>query len=106
MSLVQGFRLRGHVNRAMRMAFGAFLPPAVVILPVRGIDPGFDDNVRAILRQSYPTYRLPVVVGDPGAPLADRVPALTPEWSRVPISVVGAETADLPGQAKPGRSGL
>src|SRR5439155_15741964 len=43
MSLVQGFRLRGNVRRGMRLAFGGFLPPAVVILPVRGIDPGFDE---------------------------------------------------------------
>ena len=88
MSLVQGFRLRGNVRRGMRLAFGGFLPPAVVILPVRGIDPGFDENVRAILRQSYPKYRLLVVVDDPGDPIPDRVRAITPESSRVPISVV------------------
>src|SRR5437879_3585314 len=90
----------------MRLAFGGFLPPAVVILPVRGIDPGFDDNVRAILRQTYPTYRLLVVVDDPGDPIADRVRAITPESSRVPISVVVAEPADLPGKVNAVRSGL
>src|SRR5256714_1441547 len=106
MSLAQGFRLRGHVRRGMRLAFGGFLPPAVVILPVRGIDPGFDDNVRAILRQTYPTYRLLVVVDDPGDPAADRVRAISPESSRVPISVVVAGPADLPGKVNAVRSGL
>src|SRR5256885_10817047 len=86
MSLAQGFRLRGHVRRGMRLAFGGFLPPAVVILPVRGIDPGFDDNVRAILRQTYPTYRLLVVVDDPADPVPARVRAVTPGPSRVPVS--------------------
>ncbi len=106
MSLVQGFRLRGHVSRAMRMAFGAFLPPAVVILPVRGIDPGFDENVRAILRQTYPEYRLLVVPDDSADPAADRVRAIALESPRVPVSVVVAEPADLPGKVNAVRSGL
>ncbi len=106
MSLAQGFRLRGHVRRAMRLAFGAFLPPAVVILPVRGIDPGFDDNVRAILRQTYPEYRLVVVVDDPADPAADHVRGIAPESARVPISVVVAEPGGLPGKVNAVRSGL
>ena len=105
-SLVQGLRLRGHVNRAMRLAFGAFLPPAVVILPVRGIDPGFDENVRAILRQTYPSYRLLVVADDPADPAADQVRAIASESQRVPVSVVVSETTDLPGKVNAVRSGL
>src|SRR5206468_12728998 len=106
MSLGQGLRMRGHVRRAMRLAFGAFLPPVVVILPVRGMDPGFDDNVRAILRQTYPKYRLVVVADDPADPAADRVCAIATETSRVPVSVVVAEPADLPGKVNAVRSGL
>jgi cellulose synthase/poly-beta-1,6-N-acetylglucosamine synthase-like glycosyltransferase len=106
MSLVQGLRLRGHVNRAMRLAFGAFLPPAVVILPVRGVDPGFDENVRAILRQTYPKYRLLVVSDDPADPAADRVRVIAAESRRVPVSVVVAETTGLPGKVNAVRSGL
>src|SRR5437867_10912763 len=98
MSLGQGLRLRGHVRRAMRLAFGAFLPPAVVILPVRGMDPGFDDNVRAIVRQTYPKYRLVVVAEDPVDSAADQVRAIARETSRVPVSVVVADPGDLPGR--------
>jgi cellulose synthase/poly-beta-1,6-N-acetylglucosamine synthase-like glycosyltransferase len=90
----------------MRLAFGAFLPPAVVILPVRGIDPGFDENVRAILRQTYPKFRLMVVVDDPADPAADRVRAIAVEPSRVSVSVVVAEPAHLPGKVNAVRSGL
>jgi len=105
-SLEQGFRLRGHVRRAMRMAFGAFLPPVVVILPVRGIDPGFDENVRAILRQTYPKYRLVVVSDDLADPAADRARAIAAESPRVPVSVVVAEPGDLAGKVNAVRSGL
>ncbi|TMA03297.1 MAG: glycosyltransferase family 2 protein [Methanobacteriota archaeon] len=106
MSLGQGLRLRGHVRRAMRLAFGAFLPPAVVILPVRGMDPGFDDNVRAIVRQTYPKYRLVVVADDPVDSAADQVRAIARETSRVPVSVVVADPGDLPGKVNAVRSGL
>jgi cellulose synthase/poly-beta-1,6-N-acetylglucosamine synthase-like glycosyltransferase len=90
----------------MRLAFGAFLPPAVVILPVRGVDPGFDENVRAILRQTYPKYRLLVVSDDPADPAADRVRVIAAESRRVPVSVVVAETTGLPGKVNAVRSGL
>ena len=106
MSLGQGLRLRGHVRRAMRLAFGAFLPPVVVILPVRGMDPGFDDNVRAIVRQTYPKYRLVVVADDPVDSAADQVRAIARETSRVPVSVVVADPGDLPGKVNAVRSGL
>ena len=106
MSLGQGLRMRGHVRRAMRLAFGAFLPPVVVILPVRGMDPGFDDNVRAILRQTYPKYRLVVVADDPVDSAADQVRAIARETSRVPVSVVVADPGDLPGKVNAVRSGL
>src|SRR5438034_10951163 len=106
MSLGQGLRMRGHVRRAMRLAFGAFLPPVVVILPVRGMDPGFDDNVRAILRQTYPKYRLVVVADDPVDSAADQVRAISRETSRVPVSVVVADPGDLPVKVNAVRSGL
>src|SRR5947208_12486075 len=106
MSLGQGLRMRGHVRRAMRLAFGAFLPPVVVILPVRGMDTGFDDNVSAIVRQTDPKYRLVVVADDPVDSAADQVRAIARETSRVPVSVVVAEPADLPGKVNAVRSGL
>src|SRR5947208_15600885 len=77
-SLAQGIRLRGHIRRAMRLAFGAYLPPVVLVLPVRGLDQGFDDNVRAISSQAYPRFRDLVVAVDPAAPAAAAAGALAP----------------------------
>lgn len=105
-SLAQGVRLRGQVRRAMRLAFGAYLPPAVVILPVRGLDDGFDENIRAILSQSYPTYRLLVVADDTHEPASERVRAIAPEFPRVRVAVVQSETTDLPGKVNALRSAL
>jgi len=70
------------------------------------MDPGFDDNVRAIVRQTYPKYRLVVVAEDPVDSAADQVRAIARETSRVPVSVVVADPGDLPGKVNAVRSGL
>jgi len=37
-------------------------PPAVVILPIKGVDAGFDDHIRRLLNQRYRRYRVMFVV--------------------------------------------
>src|SRR5437867_7614145 len=105
-SLAQGVRLRGHVGRAMRLAFGAYLPPVVVILPVRGLDEGFDDNVRAILSQAYPRFRVLVVADDPAEPAAARARDLAREFPRIPVTLILSEPATVPGKVNALRSAL
>src|SRR5438034_2859200 len=105
-SLAQGIRLRGHVRRAMRLAFGAYLPPVVVILPFRGLDEGFDDNVRAILSQAYPRFRILVVADDPAEPAAVRAHDLAREFPRIPVTLILSEPAPVPGKVNALRSAL
>src|SRR5436189_4406479 len=105
-SLAQGIRLRGHVRRAMRLAFGAYLPPVVVILPVRGLDEGFDDNVRAILSQAYPRFRILVVADDPAEPAAVRAHDFAREFPRIPVTLILSEPATVPGKVNALRSAL
>lgn len=105
-SLAQGVWLRGHVRRAMRLAFGAFLPTAVVLLPVRGLDEGFEENLRAILSQDYPKYRLVVVADDPEDPAVARVQEIASGFPRVRVAVVLSEPAELRGKANALRSAL
>src|SRR5438034_9968039 len=105
-SLAQGTRLRDHVRRAMRLDFGAYLPPVVVILPVRGLDEGFDDNVRAILSQAYPRFRILVVADDPAEPAAARARDLAREFPRIPVTLILSEPATVPGKVNALRSAL
>src|SRR2546429_5110847 len=105
-SLAQGIRLRGHIRCGMRLGFGAYLPPVVVILPVRGLDEGFDDNVRAILSQAYPRFRVLVVADDPADPAAARARDLAREFPRIPATVILSEPATVPGKVNALRSAL
>src|SRR5438067_494345 len=105
-SLAQGIRLRGHVRRAMRLAFGAYLPPVVLVLPVRGLDEGFDDNVRAILSQAYPRFRILVVADGPAEPAAARARDLAREFPRIPVTLILSEPATVPGKVNALRSAL
>ncbi|HYV08447.1 MAG TPA: glycosyltransferase family 2 protein [Thermoplasmata archaeon] len=105
-SIAQGVRLRGQVRRASRTALGAFLPPCVVILPVRGLDEGFDENVRAILSQSYPSYRLLVVTDDLEDPAAIRIREIAAGFPRIRVDLVASEPNELRGKVNALRSAL
>src|SRR5437667_6813335 len=105
-SLVQGIRLRGGVRRGMRLALGAFLPSIVLILPVRGLDEGFGENVRALLSQAYPRYRLLVVADDSSDPAPARIETIAREFPRVPATKILADANPLGGKVNALRSAL
>jgi len=105
-SLAQGLRLRGRVRTALRMAFGGYLPRVVVVLPVRGLDAGFDDNLRAILSQAYPSYRLLVVADIPDDPAAVRIRALARGFPRVSVVEVLSDPGGMGGKVNALRTGL
>src|SRR2546427_524168 len=105
-SIVQGIRLRGGVRRAMRLALGAFLPSVAVILPVRGLDVGFDENVRALLSQVYPRYRLVVVADDSGDPALRRIQSIAREFPHVDVATILSDPSPLRGKVNALRSAL
>ncbi len=105
-SLRQGFFLRRGVRVGLRMTFGAFHPRAAVLLPVRGIDPGFDENVRALLSQDYPRYRLLVIADQEDDPGADRVREIVKTHPRVPVEFLLSDPRGLGGKANALRTGL
>jgi ceramide glucosyltransferase len=51
-------RLLRYVNREMQRPPSGYLPYATVILPCKGLDPGFDDNIRKLLAQDYPQFEV------------------------------------------------
>jgi ceramide glucosyltransferase len=90
----------------MRMSFGAFLPRSALVLPIRGLDPGFDENLWAILSQSYPHYRALIVVDNPEDPAATRAREIAHSRPMVPLSIVVSDSTRLPGKVNAVRSSL
>src|SRR5256885_3641746 len=105
-SLVQGIRLRGGVRRGMRLALGAFLPSVALILPVRGLDEGFDENVRALLSQAFPRFRLLVVADDSTDPASARIETIARDFPIVPVTQILADANPLGGKVNALRSAL
>ncbi len=57
-SLIDGVRFRSKVRDARVWDHTAFLPPALLLVPCRGVDAGLEENLDMILRQEYPAYRV------------------------------------------------
>jgi ceramide glucosyltransferase len=67
-ALRDGFRFLRFVRSSLRRTPGNFAPPAAVIIPVKGVDPGFESNVSQYLKQDYPEYQLTFVVASENDP--------------------------------------
>ncbi len=105
-SFVQGIRLGTGVRRGLRLSFGAYLPAVALILPVRGLDEGFDDNLRSLLSQAYPQYRLLVVADDSADPAVARIQTISPDFPQVPVTVLLSDSNPLRGKVNALRSAL
>jgi len=57
-SLRSGFGYLRYLRASLRGGPGDYRPRAAVIIPVKGIDAGFDLNVAAFLAQDYPSYQV------------------------------------------------
>jgi len=106
LSLAQGVALRDHVRKGLRMAFGAYLPQAAVLLPVRGLDEGFDENLRAILTQAYPKYRLVVISDHEDDPAVGKVRALAADHPRIPVEFLVSDPGGMGGKVNALRTAL
>ena len=105
-SLVQGFSLRRGVRVGLRMALGAYLPRAAVLLPVRGLDEGFEANLRAILSQEYPGYRVLVLADSREDPAAIRALELARESPRRPLEILLSDPTGMEGKVNALRTAL
>jgi cellulose synthase/poly-beta-1,6-N-acetylglucosamine synthase-like glycosyltransferase len=61
-SLVDGRRFLDLVRRGRRQPPTGYQPFAAVIVPCKGLDPGFELNLTAFLTQDYPAYQLILAV--------------------------------------------
>ena len=57
-SLLNGLRFAAYVRRETSRPLPEFQPFVSVIAPTRGVEPGFEENVRPLLAQVYPAYEV------------------------------------------------
>src|SRR5215212_4910417 len=69
--------LRGYETKSARRRGKLFNPAVALICPCRGLDAGFEQNVRSILALNYRTYRAVFVVSDPNDPAHKALCSLT-----------------------------
>lgn len=70
-ALRDGYRFHRYVRGSRLRPAGEYAPPAAVIIPCKGVIPGFEENLTRFLTQEYPVYQLIFVVAtlqDPAHP--------------------------------------
>jgi cellulose synthase/poly-beta-1,6-N-acetylglucosamine synthase-like glycosyltransferase len=67
-SLFNAIRNYRYVLSKHRKDNQQYLPNTVLIVPCKGVDPGFDDNIASLYRQAYDGYQLWFVVSDTSDP--------------------------------------
>ncbi|HVL87900.1 MAG TPA: glycosyltransferase family 2 protein [Candidatus Thermoplasmatota archaeon] len=81
-------------REALAQTFAEWKPPVTVVLPCRGEQQGFEENLRAIAAQAYPDFELLVAVDSADDPSADAFRRVAPPRAR--LVVVDRDGADAP----------
>ncbi|HUI42178.1 MAG TPA: glycosyltransferase family 2 protein [Terriglobia bacterium] len=74
-SLRGGYRFLRYLRRSLRTAPPDFHPPAAVMVPVKGLDPGLIASLDSLLSQDYPHFLLIVAVAIEEDPAYDYLKA-------------------------------
>ncbi len=88
-SLLGSMRFRLLARRSAARALPAFMPPVAVVVACKGVDPGLEANLAALLDQDYPAFRVVFsldALDDPAHEVIRRVAAA----SAVRVTVVAA----------------
>ncbi len=73
-------------------------PPVTLVVPVKGCDPGIEENLAALFNQDYPDYEVVFVVEDRRDPALAVIDTLLRKSPSVPARLVVAGRAKLTGQ--------
>lgn len=96
-SLRGGLEFKAALERAAARE-PLFTPPASLIVPCRGVDPGFEDNLRAFLALDYPDLQFLFVTGEVDDPCVEPIERLLKERPDRCARVLFAGSATRRGQ--------
>ena len=96
LSLRGGFRYLSHFRRELARTPADYAPRATVVVPCRGLEQGFDENLATLFRQDYPEYEIVFAADSPDDPaleaagdVAARMTPGSPAVRRVRAVVAG-----------------
>ncbi|NIR51491.1 hypothetical protein GWO43_23215, partial [candidate division KSB1 bacterium] len=93
-SLIDSVRYRKTAENALNEHYPPFAPKVSLIVPCKGIDPGFDDNVRSLLNQDYQHFDTIFVTESTEDPAYSRLKDLLPKNDRVSSKLIPAGVTD------------
>lgn len=76
-SLIDGYRFLRYARSCRGKPPGDFAPPAALLIPCKGVDTGFDENLACYLNQDYPRYQVVIAIA------SETDPAFKPLQSRL-----------------------
>jgi ceramide glucosyltransferase len=91
-------RFRRYVSRELARPLTGYTPKVSVILPCKGLDPGFEENIQAIFDQDYPDFEIIFTLAmdnDEACPVLRKLIGQNP---RVPAKLVHAGISEERGQ--------
>ncbi len=88
LSVLQVRKFVRHLKKPRRDAFDNYRPPAAVIVPVKGIEANLEANLRSLVCQDYPSYRLVFVVESKSDPAYDLIAGTLDQSAGPKIDIV------------------
>jgi len=88
------WRFKRFLDRSLNEEPAPYCPKVSVILPCKGLDPGFDENIAALLEQDYPDFELIFVTVDQEDPAYSALERLLGCQPRIPCRLVTAGRAE------------
>ncbi len=91
LALIAGVRFTRYVLRSAQSRFGRYQPKAAIIVPCKGLDPHFEENISALLRQRYRDYEIIFVTESESDPAYAVLTRLIKQGNRAAWLVVAGE---------------
>ncbi len=88
-ALWEGFRFLAFARRRLSTETGFYAPRVTVFCPCKGLEPGLEENLLALLRQDYNDYEVIFAISsstDPARNLLDRLVARFPTKARLAVA--------------------
>ena len=96
--LIFSYRFKTYVKETLNTSIAEYTPKVSLILPCKGIDPGFEKNISALLQQDHPDYEVVFVTATADDPAYTFLDKLLRSTSGVPAKLIIAGISPVRGQ--------